>query len=108
MTYFDKYSDILYENQARTFCILHRLERVKFCIEKEEEEEEEEEEKENKEKGKGENEGAKMKRKKRIISILHEEEFTTQSSRHKIKVLDIQGDLKPGYKASRASGKGEI
>ena len=49
-----------------------------------------------------------MKRKKRIISILHEEEFTTQSSRHKIKVLDIQGDLKPGYKASRASGKGEI
>lgn len=108
MTYFDKYSDILYENQARTFCILHRLERVKFCIEKEEEEEKKKKKKKNKEKGKGENEGAKMKRKKRIISILHEEEFTTQSSRHKIKVLDIQGDLKPGYKASRASGKGEI
>ncbi|CAH3120877.1 unnamed protein product [Pocillopora meandrina] len=35
-----------------------------------------------------------MKRKRRIISILHEEEFTTQSSGHKIKVLDIQGDLK--------------
>ena len=66
---------------------------MKFCIEKEEEEEEEEEEKK-KEKGKGENEGANMKRKRRIISILHEEEFTTQSSGHKIKVLDIQGDLK--------------
>ena len=50
--------------------------------------------KKNKEKGKGENEGANMKRKRRIISILHEEEFTTQSSGHKIKVLDIQGDLK--------------
>ena len=50
--------------------------------------------KKNKEKGRGENEGANMKRKRRIISILHEEEFTTQSSRHKIKVLDIQGDLK--------------
>ena len=35
-----------------------------------------------------------MKRKRRIISILHEEEFTTQSSGHKINVLDIQGDLK--------------